>query len=187
MKILTFIAALVAVLLCFSSCTPANTPSETTDEITTDEITTDEITTEEDPPTTEKYYCTRPGETDPVVLENFDLTLSHKPTVSDILSLLSSMNLKKGFWFEEEVPIPEIIARFGKPHNFGTGSLYPSFIWYTEEGMYLCVTFYHPDEKCPTDIDPLQWYLEGGMAFKIAMFYNQEDSPQPIPSYLFEK
>ncbi len=189
MKILTFIAALVAVLLCFSSCTPANTPSETTDEITTDEITTDEITTEEDPPTTE-VFSTIPN-AGPETLKYFDVTLSHKPTEHDLLSLLLDkdlVDLMREDVREKEIPISEIVARLGKPHCYGLPvDIGPWFVWYTENGLYVAAHYFLPDDApTPTDVEEPQRTIEYALVWKM-WFCKQENSPQPIPLYLFEK
>lgn len=179
----------IGIIIPFSSCfrpvSSAPESSSTSDPSDGLSDITDEITTEEASITTEVYF-TRWGVTDPVMLENFDLTLSHKPTVYDILQLIKDVGLEQRVWFLEEVPIPDIIARFGKPHNYGPISMFDSLVWYTEDGMYVRVVFYIPEEA-PTDVDPVQRQFDYGVALGISIVYNQEDSEQPVPSYLFEK
>ena len=188
MKPIRLIAVLLAALFCLSSCatlvgegseittgggTPASPESSATDDITT-----------EDQSTTETFSI-HPEVTDPISKKHFDFTLSHKPTMEDVFRLIGDVGLKKDLYFSEDVPVTKIIEYLGKPHDFGPFSGIRSLVWYSEEGMYLCI-IYFVSEQAPSDIDPIQWDIETGVAHKL-LVCNQEESPKPLPSYLFDK
>ena len=185
-KIISLLLLLViGIIIPFSSCTPSNTPSETTDEITTDEITTDDLTTEEDPPETE-VFSTKPN-AGPEVLKYYDPTLSHKPTEHDFLLLLLEKRIVRLIGqniLEREIPVSEIVERLGKPHDDGLPvSMNPWLVWYTENGLYIAV-HYFPSDDVPEGVKGLQLMFEYSLVRSIHVC-KQETSPQPIPSYLF--
>ena len=189
MKPIRLIAVLLAALFCLSSCTSlAGEGSEITTgggtPASPESSTTDDITTGEDQSTTETYSI-YPECDDPIVLEYFDITLSHKPDMEDLFRLIDDVGLRKGLYFSEDVPITKIIEYLGKPHAFGPFSGISSFVWYSKEGLYLCI-IYFVSEQAPSDIAPTQWNIETGVAHGL-LICNQEDSPKPLPSYLFDK
>lgn len=190
MKIARFTAILLAALFCLSSCASlAGEGSEITtggDTLASPESsTTDDITTEEDPPVTE-MFSTMPNASSET-LKYFDPTLSHKPTEYDLLSLLLDkrlVGLTGENILEREIPISELVARLGKPHSRGLPVSYcPWLVWYTENGLYIAV-HYFPVDDVPEDVIGSQRTFEYSLVWEI-WFCKQEDSPQPIPSYLF--
>ncbi len=192
MKIARFTAILLAALFCLSSC--ATLVGEGS-EITTgggtpaspESSATDDITTEEDPPVTE-MFSTMPNAS-LETLKYFDPTLSHKPTEYDLLSFLLDkrlVGLTGENILEREIPISELVARLGKPHSRGLPVSYsPWLVWYTENGLYIAA-HYFPADDVPEDVKGLQRTFEYSLVWEI-WFCKQENSPQPIPSYLFDK
>ena len=187
MKPIRLIAVLLAALFCLSSCaTLAGEGSEITTGGDTpaspESSATDDITTEEDPPVTE-VFSTMPNASSET-LKYFDPTLSHKPDMEDVFRLIGDVGLGKDLCFSEEVTIATIIEYLGKPHDYGPFSGISSYVWYSKEGLYLCIPYF-VSEKAPSDVDLTQWRRERGVAARL-LICNQEDSPQPIPSYLFD-